>query len=170
MLPDEVVMSRIYVIRGINVMLDMDLAEMYEVETKALKQAVRRNKERFPEDFMFELTMEEFDCLRSQIVTSNRGGVRYLPMAFTEQGLSMLSSVLRSQTAIQLNIRIMRVFVKLREMLLTNKDILQKVKEFETGLSDHDDKIRLIFEYLKQLEKTRIEEKKFHERKPIGFR
>ena len=170
MLPDEVVMSKIYLIRGSKVMLDMDLAELYGVETKVLKQAVRRNIERFPEDFMFELTMEELKSLRSQIVTSNRGGIRYLPMAFTEQGLAMLSSVLRGRQAILLNIKIVRIFVKLREMLLTNKDILQKLRDFEMSLSNHDDKIRLIFEYLKQLEKSRIEEQEFRERKPIGFR
>lgn len=145
-IPVEIIMSKIYLIRGIKVMLDMDLAELYGVETKVLKQAVRRNIERFPGDFMFELTREELNSLRSQIVTSNRGGTRYLPLAFTEQGLAMLSSVLNSRQAILLNIEIIRIFTRLREMLLTNKDILQKLREFEISLSEHDDKIRLIFD------------------------
>jgi len=104
--PIENIANRIYLVRGIRVMLDRDLAELYGVETKALKQAVRRNTERFPEDFMFELTRQEFNNLRSQIVTSSWGGSRYLPMAFTEQGIAMLSSVLRSDRAIQVNSRL----------------------------------------------------------------
>src|SRR3984885_4808381 len=112
-------------------MIDRDLAELYDVETKQLKRQVRRNVDRFPEDFMFELTKEEFENLRSQIGTSSWGGVRYMPMAFTEQGVAMLSSVLNSETAIRVNIRIIRVFTKLRELLLTHKDILLKLEKLE---------------------------------------
>ena len=172
MLPDEVVISKIYLIRGSKVMLDMDLAELYDVETKYLKRAVRRNLIRFPEDFMFELTRKELIDWRCQFGTSNRDkmGLRVPPFAFTEHGVLMLACVLNSEKAVLVNIQIVRIFIRLREMILANKDILQKLKEFEKGLSDHDDKIRLIFLYLKQLEKTRIKEKEFHERKPIGFR
>ncbi|MBN1198575.1 MAG: ORF6N domain-containing protein [Bacteroidales bacterium] len=172
MLPDEVVMRKIYVIRGIKVTLDMDLAELYGVETKYLKRAVRRNMYRFPSDFMFELTSEELKNWRCNFGTSSRDkmGLRVPPFTFTEHGVLMLASVLNSERAVLVNIQIVRIFIRVRKMLQANNDILHKLKEFEKGLSDHDDKIRLIFEYLKQLEGTRIEEKKFHERKPIGFR
>jgi hypothetical protein len=112
-------------------MLDYDLAALYEVETKRLKEAVKRNIERFPEDFMFELTKDEFDNLRSQIVTSSYGGMRYLPFAFTEQGVAMLSGVLKSEKAIKINIAIMRTFVILRNSLLNLEEITSKVKEIE---------------------------------------
>jgi phage regulator Rha-like protein len=150
-LPDEVVMNKIYLIRGQKVMLDKDLAEMYGVETKALKQAIRRNMDRFPEDFMFELTKEEMESLRSQIVTSNRGGTRYQPFAFTEQGVAMLSSILNSAVAIQVNIQIIRIFTKMREMLLTNKDILLKLERLEKDITTNKQDIANIFEALKQL-------------------
>lgn len=153
MLPDEVVISKIYLIRESRVMLDMDLAELYDVETKYLKRAVRRNLIRFPEDFMFEQTRKELIDWRRQFGTSNRDkmGLRVPPFAFTEHGVLMLACVLNSEKAVLVNIQIVRIFIRLREMSLTNKDILQRLKEFEKGLSDHDDKIRLIFEYLKQL-------------------
>ena len=125
--PDQVVMSKIYLIRDQKVMLDMDLAELYQVETKQLKRQVRRNIDRFPKDFMFELTKEEFTILRSQFGTSSWGGVRYAPMAFTEQGVAMLSSVLNSKTAIRVNIQIIRIFTKMRELILSHKDILTEV-------------------------------------------
>ncbi len=121
-IPDEVISSKIYLIRSTKVMLDSDLAELYGVETKVLKQQVKRNIESFPDDFMFVLTKDEFSSLRSQFVTSNRGGSRYLPMVFSEHGVLMLSSVLKSKRARQVNIRIMRVYSKLREMLLTTID------------------------------------------------
>jgi len=153
-LPDEVVMTKIYLIRGQKIMIDRDLAELYGVETKRLKEAVRRNITRFPDDFMFELTNEEFDYLRSQIASLKTGRGRhskYLPFAFTEQGVSMLSSVLNSETAIQVSIRIVRVFIKMREMLLTHKDILLKLEAIERKLEGHDKDIALVFEYLKKL-------------------
>ena len=118
-LPDEVILSKIYVIRDKKVMLDTDLAELYQVETKQLKRSVKRNLSRFPDDFMFELEKIEFENLRSQIGTSRWGGVRYLPMAFTEQGIAMLSSVLNSDRAILINIHIIRVFTRAREAMLT---------------------------------------------------
>ena len=153
MIPDELVMNKIYLIRGQKVMLDSDLAGLYGTETKVLKQAVKRNIDRFPDDFMFELTQPEFESLRSQIVTSKtgRGGARYLPMAFTEQGVAMLSSVLNSETAIRVNIQIIRVFTKMRELLSTHKDILLQLEKIEKKLSGHDEDIQLIFKYLKQL-------------------
>lgn len=150
----------------------MDLAELYDVETKYLKRAVRRNMYRFPSDFMFKLTSEELKNWRCNFGTSNRErmGLRIPPYAFTEHGVLMLASILNSERAVKVNIQIVRIFIRLREMLLTNKDILQKLRDFEINLTDHDDKIRLIFEYLKQLEKSRKEEKEFSERKPMGFR
>lgn len=154
-IPDEVIMQKIYLIRGMNVMLDKDLAELYNVETKQLKRAVRRNIIRFPEDFMFELNQKEFNDLRSQIGTSSWGGTRYVPMAFTEHGVLMLSSVLNSERAIKVNIQIMRIYTKIRQMLLTNKEILQRLDKIEHKLAEHDNQILIIFEYLKQLEHTK---------------
>lgn len=151
MLPDEAVISKIYLIRGQKVMLDEDLAELYQIETKRLKEAVRRNKDRFPSDFMFELSRDEFESLRSQIATSKRGGTRYVPMAFTEQGVAMLSSVLNSAVAIQVNIQIIRIFTKMREMLLTNKDILLKLEMLERDVKENKEDIAMIFKALKQL-------------------
>ena len=126
-LEEQRILNRICLIRGQKVMLDKDLAEMYGVETKQLKRQVKRNMERFPKDFMFTLTSKEVANLRSQIGTSSWGGTRYIPMVFTEQGVAMLSSVLSSSTAIQVNINIIRVFTKLREYALTHKDILMKL-------------------------------------------
>jgi hypothetical protein len=150
-IPDELILSKIYLIRDQKVMLDSDLALLYGVETKHLKRQVRRNIARFPDDFMFELTDDEFDHLRSQIGTSNRGGVRYLPMVFTEQGVAMLSSVLNSDTAIQVNIKIIRIFTKLREMVLTHKDILLKLDQMESQTWQNSEDIQMIFSALKQL-------------------
>ena len=149
--PDEVVMNKIHLIRGQKVMLDTDLAELYAVENKQLKRAVRRNSARFPDDFMFELNSDELELLRSQIGTSSWGGVRYLPMAFTEQGVAMLSSVLTSQRAILVNIHIIRVFTRLREMLMTNKEILMKLEKLERKGARQARQIKLIFKYLEEL-------------------
>ena len=135
-------------------MLDSDLAELYEVPTKRLNEQVRRNAARFPPDFMFQLTPEETDSLRSQIATleSGRGQHRkYLPYAFTEQGVAMLSSVLNSEKAVQVNIAIMRAFVRLREMLATHRELAQKLKELESKLEGHDHQIRSIFQTIRQL-------------------
>jgi len=169
-IPEEVIMSKIYLIKDKKVMLDSDLSELYEVETKQLKRAVRRNIRRFPEDFMFELTDTEYSNLRSQFGTSNWGGVRYAPMAFTEQGVAMLSSVLNSERAITVNIQIIRLFTKMRALLATHKEILQKLEQLEKKDIEQDDKIMLIFEYLKQLEKAKQQELEQKNRSKIGFK
>ena len=152
-IPDEVVVSKIYHIRRLNVMLDDDLAELYQVETKRLNEQVKRNTERFPEDFMFQLTPEEWGSLRSQFATSNelRGGRRYAPYVFTEHGVLMLSSVLSSDRAIQVNIQIVRVYTKLRALLMDHKAILQQLEKLETKVSEHDESFKIVFDYLKEL-------------------
>ncbi len=144
----DIIEKKIYLIRGTNVMLDNDLAGLYGVETRVLIQAVKRNIERFPKDFMFQLTKEEFENLRSQIVTSSWGGRRYLPYAFTEQGVAMLSSVLNSKRAIQVNIAIMRVFVNIRRLVSANKIILTKLNQLENKVQSHNKQIRTIFEVI----------------------
>ena len=151
MIPDELLMSKIYFIRGQKVMLDKDLAELYQVETRRLNEQVTRNKLRFPADFMFRLTKKEFENLKSQFATSSWGGTRKLPLAFTEQGVAMLSGILNSETAIRVNIRIIRIFTKMRELLLTHKDILLQLEKMENKLATHDQDITVIFDYLKQL-------------------
>ena len=148
---DDLILTKIYFIRGQKVMLDKDLAELYNVPTKVFNQAVKRNNSRFPEDFAFQLTEAEFEILRSQIVTSSWGGQRYLPYAFTESGVAMLSSVLKSELAIKVNIQIIRLFTRMREMLLANKDILLKMEEIERRMDSHDRDIDEIFAYLKEL-------------------
>jgi phage regulator Rha-like protein len=149
---EEKVINKIYIIRGQKVMLDRDLAEMYGVETKVLNQAVKRNMDRFPKDFMFKITKSEAEVSRSQIVTLKRGqNVKYLPFAFTEQGVAMLSSVLNSPIAIQVNIQIIRVFTKMKEILLTNKDILLKLERMERDVKENKKDIAMIFSALKQL-------------------
>lgn len=143
--------QKIFLIRGQRVMLSMQLAELYGVATKVLMQAVKRNLDRFPTDFMFKLTSEELKSLRSQIVTSKRGGIRYLPYAFTEQGVAMLSTVLNSKRAIQVNIAIMRAFVKLRQILSTHKELAHKLEQLERKIEKHDTEIQAIFEAIRQL-------------------
>lgn len=150
-IPDEQVISKIYLIRGQKVMLDRDLAALYQVETRTLNQAVQRNIDRFPKDFMFQLTRQEFENLKSQIVTSSWGGVRKLPFAFTEQGVAMLSGVLNSAVAIKVHIQIIRVFAKMKSLILTHKDILLQLEKLEKKFEKPDEQIQLIFEYLKQL-------------------
>lgn len=162
--PAERIEQRIILVRGQKVMLDRDLAELYGIETKVLKQAVRRNVERFPDDFMFALEREEFAILRSQIVTSrseNWGGSRYIPMAFTEQGVAMLSSVLRSPRAVEVNIAVMRTFVRMRALLATHVELARKLEELE---SKYDEQFRVVFDALREL-MTPPEPKK----NPIGF-
>ena len=146
-IPEEAIISKIYQIRGQKVMIDRDLAELYGVEAKRLKEAVRRNIDRFPEDFMFELTNEEFQNWRTQIASSNsdRMGLRYAPYCFTEQGVTMLSCVLNSKKAIEMNIRIIRVFTKMRDMLMTHKDILLKLAQVEKQIGKNSEDIQLIF-------------------------
>ena len=163
---EEDILEKIYVIRGQKVMIDRDLAEMYGVEVRVLNQAVKRNASRFPTDFMFQISKEENDSLRSQFVILKRGRhSKYLPYAFTEQGVAMLSSVLNSETAIQVNIQIIRLFTKMKELILDNKDLWMKIEKIEQNLVKHDDEIKAIFDYLKKL---LIQENK--PRNPIGFR
>ena len=161
-IPTTQIESLIRIIRGEKVILDSDLASLYEVETKILTQTVRRNMSRFPADFMFQLTREEFDHLRSQSVSSRWGGRRYLPYAFTEQGVAMLSSVLRSEHAVKVNIEIIRAFVRLRQILASNKRLAQKFDELELK---YDDQFKKVFEAIKQLMAPSTNEKK----RPIGF-
>ena len=144
----EVIAAKIMLIRGKKVMVDKDLAQLYGVTTFNLNKAVKRNIERFPEDFMFRLTQEEFKSLIFQNGISNRGGRRYLPYVFTQEGVAMLSSVLRSARAVQVNIQIMRAFVQLRRMLLTNRDLKRKIEEMEKR---YDRKFLIVFEAIKQL-------------------
>jgi len=166
-IPDEVILSKIYFIRELKVMIDSDLAELYGVETKVLKQQVKRNIDRFPDDFMFELTNDEFANLRSQIVTSSWGGMRYLPMVFTEQGVAMLSSVLRSKQAIKVNIQIMRIFTKVRQLLSDNLSVKLEIEEIKKKLANQDKNIELVFNYLDELIEKQ-DKPKTH--KQIGFK
>ena len=165
-IPDEVVMSKIYKIRDQKVMLDRDLAKLYGVETKVLKQAVRRNIARFPEDFMFEMTKEELENWRSQTVTSkeDRQGLRYMPFCFTEQGVTMLSCVLNSERAIHVNIQIIRIYTRIREMVLLHKDVSLLVEQVEKKLLKQDQKIEVLFTYL-----SKFIEKEEQPRREIGF-
>jgi len=148
LIPQQIIESKILILRGKKVMLDRDLAALYSVETKMLKRAVKRNIERFPDDFMFQLIKEEFDNLRCQNGTSSWGGQRYLPYAFTENGVAMLSSILNSKRAIQVNIQIMRTFTKIREMLATHKELRQKIEEIE---KKYDHQLKVVFDAIRQL-------------------
>ena len=165
---EKAIESKIYFIRGQKVMMDSDLAEMYGVETKVLKQAVKRNMDKFPDDFMFELTAKEAeDFSRSQFVTLKRGyNIKYLPYAFTEHGVLMLSSVLRSKQANDVNIRIMRVYSKMKELIMSNKDILLKLEKLERSSDKHDKDIQVIFSYIKKLIEQPVKEKTTR----IGFK
>ena len=169
---DEIIAGKIYLVRGKKVMIDRDLAELYGVETRVLNQSVRRNIKRFPSDFMFQMTKEEMENWKSQIVISNSEtmGLRKPPLAFTEQGVAMLSGVLNSERAILVNIKIIRIFNKLRQLLSTHKEFLHKLEQLEKKDLEQDEKILLIFKYLKQLEKAKQEEHEFRNRKSIGFR
>lgn len=158
----HIIQQKIYDLREQKVMLDFDLAELYGVTTKVLKQAVRRNTHRFPEDFMFELSESEFRVLRSQFVTSKRGGMRYLPFAFTEQGVAMLSSVLNSPEATDVNIQIIRTFVLMRQYALSHRDLSEKLKELEMKQDD----ICEVINYLLNKEERQQQQA---QRKVIGF-
>jgi phage regulator Rha-like protein len=166
-------------------MLDRDLAALYETETKALNLAVKRNLKRFPRDFMFQLTKEEFESLRFQIETSKnsdttrlqietskggRGGTRYLPYAFTEQGVAMLSGILNSDKAISMNIAIMRAFVEVRRVLLQQSDLKTQLKEIKDRLGEHDEQLNQIYDTIENLLDEKAEENKWNERERIGFK
>jgi len=159
----EVITSRILFIRGKKVMLDSDLAKLYEVDTSQLTRQVRRNIDRFPEDFMFQLTNGEFQNLMCQFGTSSWGGTRKLPYVFTEQGVAMLSGVLHSKRAIQVNIQIMRAFIQLKRMLLTNAGLKRKIEEIE---KKYDKQFAIVFQAIKQL----LEPSPIKPKPPIGFR
>ena len=151
-IPSELIEKRIYLVRGQKVMLDSDLADLYGVTTGNLNLAVRRNKNRFPQDFMFQLTAEEAKSLLLQTARSKgRGGRRTPPSVFTEQGVAMLSSVLRSEQAVQVNIAIMRAFVRLRELLVIHKDLANKIEDLERQDAEHDAKFRVVFEAIREL-------------------
>jgi phage regulator Rha-like protein len=149
--PIEIIQSKIYLIRNQKVMLDSDLEKLYDVPTKSLNLAVKRNLARFPSDFMIKLTPTEVINLRFQNETSSWGGRRHLPYGFTQEGIAMLSSILNSERAIQVNIQIMRVFTKLREMMISHKDLARKIEDLERRFQDHDIKIAQIFEAIRQL-------------------
>jgi hypothetical protein len=165
--PDEIVMNQIYLIRDQKVMLDKELAELYQVATGVLNQAVQRNIKRFPSDFMFQLTEQEWAILKSQNVTSSWGGRRKLPYAFTEQGVAMLSGILNSDRAIAVNIQIMRVFVRVRKMLIDNTELRLEVEKIKGKLDNQDKNMEIVFRYLDEL----IEVKNNPiPRKRIGFK
>lgn len=164
---EQKILNRIHVIRGQKIMLDTDLAEMYGVETKRLNEQVKRNIKRFPKDFMFTLTAKEYENLKSQNATSSWGGRRTLPTAFTEQGVAMLSSILNSDIAIEVNIRIIRVFTKLREYALTHKDILLQLSRLEKEVKSNSKDIENIFTVLRELIEK---EAKPEPRNKIGFK
>lgn len=166
-IPDELVMNKIYLIRNQKVMLDSDLAELYQVETKRLNEQVRRNLKRFPEDFMFQLTEKEFENLKSQFATSSWGGKRKLPFVFTEQGVAMLSGILSSDRAIAVNIQIMRIFTRIRQMLADNTDLRLDIEKIKNKLDNQDKNMEIVFRYLDEL----LEKKENPiERNKIGYK
>lgn len=171
-IPDDVVVSKIYFIRNTKVMLDRDLALLFGVETKRLKEAVRRNIARFPPDFMFEMSSNELSDWRSQFATSksDKQGLRHPPFCFTEQGVTMISCVLNSERAIKVNIQIVRVFTRMLNILSTHKEILKKLEELDNKNIDQDERIDLIFSYIKQLQQEKQNELDFKNRKQIGYR
>ena len=169
---DEYIHSKIYNVRGMKVMIDRDLAALYGVETRVLNQAVKRHIKRFPEDFMFQMDIEEMEHWKSQIVISNKEkmGLRKPPIVFTEQGVAMLSSVLKSERAISVNIQIIRIFTKIRSLIKSHQEILLKLEKLEKKDIEKDEKIRVIFKLLKILEQSKEKQKKNMTRKPLGYK
>ncbi len=170
----QVIHNMIYDIRGEKVMLDFDLAELYEVETKVFKQAVKRNIKNFPKDFMFILTQKEFADLRSQIVTSSWGGKRYLPYAFTEHGVAMLASVLKSDKARKMNIAIIRAFIALRKQAIQNKELIEILNQLRSKVDSHDEQFNQIYETLENMLDEQVDKKakelEWKNRTRIGFK
>lgn len=168
--PDERIVNKIYVVRGQKVMFDKDLAELYGVETRVLNQAVKRNLKRFPEDFMFELNFEEYNSLRSQIVISSleHGGQRYASFCFTEQGVTMLSCILNSDRAIQMNIQIIRIFTKLRQSAIDNFELRKEIEQIKKKVENQSKNIELVFQYLDEFMETK--EPKPKPKSKIGFK
>ena len=170
-IPDEIIMSQIYILRGQKVILDKDLASLYEVETRYMNKAVNRNLKRFPEDFMFQLTQEEFKNLMFQIGTSSWGGTRKLPYAFSEQGVAMLSGILNSDRAIAVNIQIMRIFVRFRQMFLDNMELRLEIEKIKTKLDNQGKNMEVVFRYLDELsQKMDKHQQPQLPRKRIGYK
>jgi hypothetical protein len=169
LVPDEIIMNKIYYIRGQKVMLASDLAELYNIETRVLNQSVSRNLKRFPEDFMFQLSENEYSSLTSQIVMSKkgRGGRRVLPFVFTEHGVLMLSSILNSDRAIEVNIQVMRIFTKIRQMLFDNTELRLEIEKIKFKINDQDKNMEIVFQYLDELIDKKEEPQ---ERKRIGYK
>jgi hypothetical protein len=169
--PEEMVMSKIFVVRNVKIMVDRDLAELYGVETKVLKQSVKRNINRFPDDFMFEMSGDEFKDWRQKYVSRReKKGLRYAPFCFTEQGVAMLSTILNSDRAIQVNIQIIRIFTKMRTLISTNKEILQKISQLEKKGIQQENQIKIIFEYLQKLMASHQKQSLQKERIMIGYK
>jgi len=169
-IPDEIIVNQIYYIRGQKIMVDRDLAVLYGVETKVLKQAVKRNIKRFPEDFMFEMTKQEFANWRSQFVTSKNDGqgLRYAPFCFTEQGVTMLSCILNNDRAIQVNIQIIRIFTRIKQLLSDNTELRLEIEQIKKKLGSHEKNIELVFQYLDELLEKK--EKPTEPRVKIGYK
>jgi len=169
-----IIQQKIFEIRGQNVMLDFDLAELYGVETKVLNQAVKRNADRFPKDFRFQLSEKEIKTLRSQFVTSNWGGRRYLPYAFTEHGVTMLANVLKSKKAIKMSIAVVRAFISLKQMALQHKDLAERLeelrKELHERIGEHDSQLAAIYDAIENLLDDKTEKRNWEERERIGYR
>ncbi len=167
---DEVLMNKIFVVEGIKVMLDSDLAELYQVETKRLNEQVKRNSERFPDHFMFQLTKDQWENLKSQNATSSWGGRRVPPYVFTEHGVLMLSSILNSERAIAVNIQIMRVFTKIRTLIKNNDELLKMLNDLEKKGNERDQKISIIFQYINKLEQENKLKNEQFKRNRIGYK
>lgn len=167
LIPDEIIMNKIYYIRGQKVMLDSDLAQLYSVETRRLNEQVARNIDRFPDDFMFRLNQNEYESLMSQIATSKRGGRRKLPYAFSEHGVLMLSSVLNSKQAIQVNIQVMRIFARFRQMFFDNTELRLEIEKIKSKLDNQDKNMEILFRYLDELIDNKHEPQ---QRKRIGYK
>ena len=169
-----IIQTSIYEVREQKVMFDFDLAILYRVETKRLKEAVRRNKKKFPSDFMFELTKKEWNNLRSQFASSSWGGIRYPPFAFTEHGVTMLASILNSDRAIKMNIAIVRAFISLKQVVLRHKDLAERLeelrKELHERIGEHDTQLAAIYDAIENLLDEKAEQKNWKERERIGYR
>ena len=167
----SIIQNKIYEIRGNKVMLDFDLAVLYSVETKALNQAVKRNSDRFPRDFMFRLSKKEWDSMRSQFVTaSEKRNKAALPYVFSEHGVSMLASVLKSRKAVKMNISIIRAFIALRQFAIKYKDLVEQITELKESVGNHNDQLKQIYDTLEDLLEEKAEEENWQAREPIGFK
>ena len=169
-----IIQNKIYEVRGERIMLDFDIAELYEVKTKRLKEAVRRNRKKFPADFMFELTREEWQNLRTQIASSSWGGLRYMPFAFTEHGVTMIASILNSQKAIDMNIAVVRAFISLRKLTKQHTELSEQLqllrKEVHDRLGEHDIQLAAIYNTIENLLDIKTEKKAWQEREKIGYK